>query len=373
MAPYRYTFILNTQCNFHCPYCFESESFHNKNESMQKSQIDAAFRLIGRQMEENPDQKKANIEIFGGEPLLPHAKPDLAYLLDKISSYDYTASIQTNGYYLLENLDLLSNDSNPIKVIQITIDGPMDIHNIRRISHDGANTFRKITEGIDAFLALHLPIRLDLRTNVDRDNIEYLEELVSIYEEKGWTQSERVSFIAAPVENRSGNLLQTSKLLSWSDLFDRLFPLSTDKGGIYDLSIFKAINYFRSYFYNILNDLPTENPLFPKVNYCDAAAAKYMIFHPDGRIYLCPESVGMEELAIGQYYPDVVIDQTKIALWANQTILQREQCKSCEISTFCGGGCCMASLTKNGAMDKPVCEDTQEIIASYFQKIAEGM
>jgi uncharacterized protein len=373
IAPSHYTFILNTQCNFNCPYCFEPESFRKKNYSMQKYQIDAAFRLIDRRRAENPDQSKPSMEIFGGEPLLPHSKPDLDYLLETIVSRDYSTSMQTNGYFLFENLDLLSKYCNHIGVIQITIDGPMDIHNKRRISHDGANTFEKIATGIDAFLEMHLPIQLDLRTNVDMDNINYLEELALLYEEKGWTRSEKIKFIAAPVENRSGNLSQTSKLLGWNALFDRIFPISTDKGGIYDISIFKAICYFRSYFYNILNGLPTENKFFPKVNYCDAAVAKYFIFHPDSRIYVCPESVGTEDLAIGHYYPDVYINQEKISLWLNQTILQREQCKSCEISTFCGGGCTMASLTKNGTMQEPACEDAQEIIALYFQKIVEGM
>ena len=372
-APSHYTFIINTRCNFNCPYCFEPESFRIKNHSLQKYQIDAAFRLIDQRIAENPGQKKTSTEIFGGEPLLPHSKPVLDYLLEKLVSYDYSASIQTNGYYLLENLDILAKYRNHIGVIQITIDGPMDIHNKRRILRDGANTFEKIAAGIDAFLEMNLPIHLDLRTNVDMDNLNCLEELVSIYKEKGWTRSEKIKYIAAPVENRSGNLAQTSKLLSWEALFDRVFPISSDKGGIYDISIFKAIGYFRSYFYNILYDLPTDNKSFPKVSYCDATAQKYIIFHPDGRIYPCPESVGMEDLSIGQYYPDVYIDQKKIALWQNQTILQREQCKSCEISTFCGGGCVLAALRTNGTMHKPVCEDAQEIIALYLQKIVEGM
>jgi uncharacterized protein len=111
----------------------------------------------------------------------------------------------------------------------------------------------------------------------------------------------------------------------------------------------------------------------PKVLYCEAAALKLFVFHPDGLIYPCPEAVGMKELAIGKYYPDWIMDEANMKLWRAQTILTRAQCRTCEISTFCGGGCVLNALLKNGNITVPECENAPEMLAVYFDKIRQAI
>ncbi|MGR5913818.1 SPASM domain-containing protein [Bacillus pacificus] len=45
-----------------------------------------------------------------------------------------------------------------------------------------------------------------------------------------------------------------------------------------------------------------------------------------------------------------------------------EQCSSCSISLFCGGGCAYANLMRNGAINKPYCNDSHQTISTYIKK-----
>ena len=367
--PPHYTFIVNTQCNFNCPYCFELESNRRVANTLSEAQIDSAFKIIDQQTLEQSQLEGAGIEIFGGEPLLPVSKTSIEHILKSIAERNLTVSIQTNGFYLLDFLSLISEYSQFISLIQITLDGPPRFHNRRRITRGGEPTFDRLVEGIDKFLQLNLPIQLNLRTNVDLENLDSLGELMEFYKKKNWVNNPWVSFVAAPVDNRCGNLASLSKLLAWNTLFKHVFPISKDNKGVFDLSVFKALTYFRNYFSAIASGNPTSNLFIPKIVYCEAAAFKLFVFHPDGQIYPCPESVSTSDLAIGTYFPIFHFYPERSLQWQNQTILQREQCPSCEVSTFCGGGCILTALLQNGSMRKPVCEDTPEIITAYLNKI----
>lgn len=371
--PMHYTFVVNTHCNFNCPYCFEAESVRKSSMTLTVEQIDSAFDIIDHQSSKDSQREAASIEIFGGEPLLPTSKASVEHIFKNIASRNLKASIQTNGYYLSEYLGLISQYSNYINLMQITLDGPPHIHNRRRIPRGGEPTFDRLVEGIDKFLQMNLPIQLNLRTNVDSENVDFLEELIDFYERKDWVHNPRIGFIAAPVDNRCGNLTNISKLLSWYTMFTRVFPISKDNGKLFDLSVFKAVNYFRNYFSAIAHGYPTSQLFIPKVVYCEAAALKLFVFHPDGRIYPCPESIGMNNLAIGTYFPDFHFYPEKTLPWQNQTILQRTRCPTCEVSTFCGGGCILTALFENGSMSQPVCEDTPEIIAAYFENVTNSI
>jgi uncharacterized protein len=225
--------------------------------------------------------------------------------------------------------------------------------------------------GIEQLLEHDLPIRINLRMNVDRTNVDALEAMVDFYQARGWTRHPRITFTAAPVDNRSGSLKDLDSLLGWHELFERLLPLSVDAGtGPFDLSVFKAASYFRSYFHHIAQPNHEKIAFVPKILYCEAAALKLFVFHPDGRIYPCPESVGMERMAIGMYYPGWTMNEANVKQWREQTILQRERCRGCDISTFCGGGCVLYALLQNGSMSQPECENAPEILEAYFRQVS---
>lgn len=369
-VPRQFTFILNSHCNFNCPYCFEQETLRERAQTLSPAQIKAAFHVIDALTTELVPE----VEVFGGEPLLPKARPNLEYLLGQAQERGITTSLQTNGYYLSNSLDIFRRHKKTIRRLQVTLDGPPEIHNQRRIPRSGEPTFNRIVDGLDQLLAEDPSIHINLRTNVDRTNIDALEAMAEFYKAKGWTDRPNITFIAAPVDNRSCSLKNPEVLLGWHELFERLLPLSTDTGGgPFDLLVFKSASHFR-YYFSCLSQSGQHQPVFtPKILFCEAAALKLFVFHPDGRIYPCPEANGMETLAIGKYYPEWEMDEAQAELWRAQTILTRPKCRNCEISTFCGGGCVLKALLTNGSMATPDCENAPEVLTTYFNWIGQAL
>lgn len=61
-APRHFTLVVNTRCNFACPYCFEPASGRIKGSGLQTPQVEAAFRVIDQcaQAHHPPE-----VEVFG--------------------------------------------------------------------------------------------------------------------------------------------------------------------------------------------------------------------------------------------------------------------------------------------------------------------
>ncbi|HEU0142289.1 MAG TPA: SPASM domain-containing protein [Bryobacteraceae bacterium] len=372
-APRQYTFVVNTHCNFECGYCFE-KAYDLPTRTLSIEQVDAAFAVLDRFSKNRRQTGGAQYELFGGEPLLPGSRHIVDYLLARIGDRGGKASIQTNGYHLSSFVDLIAAHRNSVSQVQVTLDGPRNIHDRRRVRKGGQPTFDQVVSGIDALTRKELPLRINVRMNVDRRNVDYLADMAAVYDEKGWTKNPHFAFVAAPVDNRCGKLSGPDALMGWHELFERVFPLSTDLGGgPFDLSVFKTASYFRYYVQAARESLAMGKhfaPEFiPKVLYCEAAGLKLFAFHPDGRIYPCPEAIGTEALAIGVYHPAFHIDRGRARRWRHQTILNRARCRTCDISTFCGGGCVLTALMANGSMSEPVCENAADVMQCYFEKI----
>ncbi|MGH0670184.1 SPASM domain-containing protein, partial [Bacillus paranthracis] len=75
----------------------------------------------------------------------------------------------------------------------------------------------------------------------------------------------------------------------------------------------------------------------------------------------------MAMTAVGSFFPEYNLDADKHAIW-DQDITDSEQCSSCSISLFCGGGCAYANLMRNGAINKPYCNDSHQTISTYIKK-----
>ena len=112
---------------------------------------------ICREVQEAAERKK-NIHIswYGGEPLLAKdAVWDLSkQFLKSCETFGayYSATIITNGY-LIDDETVENFLKYKIVKVQITIDGPPDIHNKRRkLKNDSKPTFDVILKNVKKFL-----------------------------------------------------------------------------------------------------------------------------------------------------------------------------------------------------------------------------
>ena len=175
-------FVPDYSCNFACSYCYQDEYAPSKG-SLNNEIIDSFFTYIRKEFA----GKRKYITVFGGEPLLnsPRQKEHISYLIQKANAAHIDVCFVTNGYTLVEYIDILKQGH--IREIQITMDGTAAVHNARRFLKGGAGTFDKIVAGVDACITSNLTV--NLRMVIDKDNIDNLPDLAQFAIDKGWTSS----------------------------------------------------------------------------------------------------------------------------------------------------------------------------------------
>lgn len=343
-------------CNLACPYCFQ-KNLNKRNLYLTKEAIPdliSALTKINLMLK----GKKA-IQLFGGEPLLPKNFP----LIEEILAYAHLkripVAITTNGTTISYFKELLRKYKSIIKMAQITVDGPPEVHDKRRVSRNGKPTFKTIMEGIKYLLSLGIAVHG--RVNVDKTNINSLPKLASILESRGLSDTEDFRCSLAPVANHCSKN-QNSSLLDENMLLKKLKKLRFKFPQMNNLSenrIPKTVKHLHSILFGGYSS--------PRFTYCQASRSGYFIFAPDGFIYPCSEAAGHPELAIGQFIPRFTIFEEEFGKWGSRTIVNIKRCRNCPIAPLCGGGCAYASYSLNKDIYNPHCHDAHKVIKSYLK------
>jgi uncharacterized protein len=347
-------FVPNYTCNFACSYCYQNE-YTNQNSSPDKKIAEAFFQYIKTAF---PNRKKY-ITLFGGEPLLssPDQKELIHYILGEAARAELEVCIVTNGYTLSEYIDILK--LQPVREVQVTLDGTAETHNGRRFLKNGTGTFEKIVKGIDA--CLQNIITVNLRMVVDKRNIDNLPKLADFAIEKGWTKTPH--FKSQLGRNYELHFCQsgTDKLFDRISLYERIFELTQKHPQI--LEFYKPA-YSVSRFLYENSSLPM--PLFDS---CPACKTEWA-FDYTGHIYPCTATVGKADESLGTYYPEIYRNEEKIGRWESRDVTSIQECRECNLQLGCGGGCASVAKNKSGKICSADCRPIKELLelgfASYF-------
>lgn len=349
-------FVPNYSCNFACFYCYQDEYAPSRGQ-LTTEIIDAFFEYIQREFA----GRRKYITVFGGEPLLPspHQKEIIHYLVHMAYESRLEVCFVTNGYTLVEYIDILKQGL--IREIQITMDGTGAVHNARRFLKGGVETFDKIVEGIDACIANNLTV--NLRMVIDRENIENLSDLAQFAIDKGWTKT---PFFKTQIgRNYELHHCQSSedKLFTRISLYEKLYGLTKIHPHI--LEFYKPA-YSISKFLSENGTMP--DPLFDS---CPACKTEWA-FDCTGKIYSCTATVGKSDESLGTFYPEVILIQDIIRQWESRDVTTIPECKSCPVQLACGGGCGSVAKNKNGSICSPDCRPVKELLelgfAAYFKE-----
>lgn len=130
--------------------------------------------------------KYLDITWYGGEPLLElNTIVDLSNRLIELSKrYNavYSAGIITNGTLLTKDVAKILRDQCKVSYCQVTLDGPAEIHDQRRVFSDGRASFITILNNIKDVSDI---IDVNIRINVDSENEERIPELLNILANEG--------------------------------------------------------------------------------------------------------------------------------------------------------------------------------------------
>lgn len=344
-------------CNFGCSYCFQDE-YAPPPGGDGETVARAFFSYIDDTFKDRPKY----VTLFGGEPLLPTptARRLVDLMVDETVARGLDLAVITNGYSLASYVDTLRRGR--IREVQVTLDGPPKIHDARRYLKGGGETFHNVVAGVDACLAAGLPV--NLRSVLDRSNVESFAELAHFAIDRGWT--EHPGFKTQIGRNYELHQCQSdrARLYSRLDLFQDLHRLIERDPEI--LRFHKpAFSIARFLFER--GELPA--PLFDS---CPACKTEWALDYT-GRIYSCTATVGKQGEVLGTFWPERQLDGGQVQDWENRDVLAIDKCSTCSSQLACGGGCGAVAKNWSGRIDAADCRPVKELLslgASVYGKEA---
>lgn len=314
-------------CNFACTYCYEKGHRYNRMSEKTKKEV---ISFLDKQME---NRSTLAIDWYGGEPLLE------IELIEDISKhiiskkYFFQAQMVTNGYLLNKDIAQRLKNIN-ISQIQVTIDGPREVHNARRVMNTKNNegTFDQILLNVTNSCEI---VPIVIRVNVDKNNIDLIDGLLDTLDEYGLRN--KVGVYLAPVDNIN-------------DSCNPEYCFSYDEFSEEQLLFYKR-NFKRGYFFV---NIPHCN-----LGMCGAVSDSCFVIDPIGDMYKCWDDIGNKKLKIGSINSDESINLPELVNWLGYTCFD-EECNNCKFLPICMGGCPNKAM-KNGTKDchylKFCCED----------------
>lgn len=324
-------------CNFECTYCYEE---NRSKIYMTDETINQLVNFI-----KSYGDVSVNITWYGGEPLMALTLIEkICNLLEK-SNIKFKHTIVTNGFLLNHKSSELF-EKYPLDSIQITIDGPSEIHNARRCLKGNKPTFERILTNVDEFCKQLPNSKIAFRVNVDKGNAEYFhqisQELTTRYENK------QVHIYAGIVDD-----LANSKANNC--IFDRSALMS-----------FK-LHQFRQY----SRDLG----IYPEFGrrHCVANTLNGYVIGADGLIFKCWNDIGCEDKAISSLNLPKIRNKSLLYKYLNTgENVNDPLCKDCILLPICNGGCQYQRILKyfhNSEVD--IChiakDNLKELLEVYYE------
>lgn len=356
--PLRFVFCPSYQCNLRCIYCFETDLPSNPYKFMNAGVLNDSINAA-KEISKEKSGKVDSVELFGGEPLLLKNKAFIKKILKFAREKNAPTAIVTNGVNVKNFIDILSPVKEIIEMLQITIDGPAEIHDRRRKFASGNGSFNKISESID--LLLKNNINVNVRINIDNTNIAYLPDLYEYINKKSWLEHPNFKIRPAPVTDHS-TLDYNDIIIPAEKLLERLIKIYDKYPELEDLFGFYAFKSLR----HILDIVSGSPNVSPKFFNCESNILELNVFCPDGYIYACGESIGNPDYAIGKFSPGLEFYPDKKKLWTERTIMNIEKCRQCKFAPICGGGCPYSSILIYKDNSMPICERHEEVLDTFL-------
>ncbi len=314
-----FTVVPTTGCNFGCYYCFESGI---KNVKLSEETKKKVFEFIREKIDAFKPED-VSLSFYGGEPLL--CKDELfefgqffAGLSGKLG-FKFSSDIVTNGYLFDVETARELIEKVSLKSAQITLDGPPEIHDRRRLLKNGSGTFERIFENVKNVVEAFPDFVVRIRVNVDKVNIDYIEGLLKLLAS---IKKDKLEVYFSPVTGEKDKI----------DFGENLFG-DEEYGKVYAEKIVPLLYKY---------GFPYE--VYPELSYvfCAGITPFHYLIDADGSIKKCFDLVGRDRESIG-YVDNYREDARSVLKWEKLKILDKE-CYNCKYLPVCGGGCPLYKL-----------------------------
>jgi len=167
-----FTIMPTAYCNMACSYCGQE---HFKSSIRMQRVAERVEAVIA-----DPVTRNVRVTWFGGEPMLALGvirELSTRFLTAaKAHGKSYTAGMPTNGSLLTDRTLKVLREECGLDAIEVTIDGPPEVHDRRRLKRNGTGSFHQIT----SVLRDSLPpgLNLTIRVNIDAENEDSVTDLI---------------------------------------------------------------------------------------------------------------------------------------------------------------------------------------------------
>ena len=294
-----FTVFTTTDCNARCPYCYELG--RPRVPMSDRTAADAAD-FIARVSE----GEKVTLSWFGGEPLMNAKAIDIITSELAGRGVPFASRIVSNGYLFDAGLVRTAKEKWALEFAQITLDGTEETYNrIKGIVNCEGSAFSRVLSNIG--LLLDAGVRVQIRLNVDLDNVRDLSKLTGYLAER-FSGERKPSLYSVLIHDFSSPGASpgvgAEALAAWDELQRKI--LSTPLGSVRRL------------------------PRSIRANGCMADIDSSVTILPDGRIGKCEHE--SEQLSVGSIY-DGITDPETVERWRER--VEVPECRTCALSPLC--------------------------------------
>ena len=327
--------ILTTLCNLRCSYCLygstQSGSLApHKGRIMSDDVAREAISLFGRETVVNdrsqPDYWEC-ITFYGGEPFInfPVLQKSVDYVRRLQRAGEIWHNVQfvvnTNGTLLTqETVRLIQEETIEV---QVSIDGPEQIHNQVRMLHSGQGSFKSTIAGLKMMHSLGVDF-VPLIT-VTEANMDCLAEFV------GWL-----------CEKFSIRQYGLNLLMHTNGLVDQTYGrraadarrkahIASNAFGATDKSYGTAMDAFST----------------RVVAHKSCGAGKKIVVFPQGELHVCQALEGSGSTAMGEL-PRFNHQSPNLLQWQQRNRFSNQTCLDCPAIGGCQGGCGASGYNATG-------------------------
>jgi len=324
-------FLPTMKCQLKCPYCFENGV--RRMGTMSGETLSQSVNWIAHYLEVNPEVKSFRCVLFGGEPLLE--KDLIREALSRISSVVKSTGVQfwtditTNGELLEPSIASTLKEYGCRKV-QITLDGPKKMHDIRRRGLGKHPSFDRIISNVVMLLDGNFVERVNLRISLDKETADFIPDLLKFLSKM--RRKDRIQLSLGVVVPSLGT--------TTTEIHERFVAQ-------------KAVDIWK-----IAQDLGFEIPEeFLLGPWCVAIAKHSAVLQPNGSLQKCFCTVGRPEYDFANVStaPKSYSRDRRFEHFERMNDCMKEKCPYLPI---CGGGCIHDSVVRYGltGFSKRLCQ-----------------
>lgn len=313
-------------CNLHCVYCYQQE--RKQEEVISEDILEQIYRFILSKI--TYKVQKVTLNWCGGEALVVIDKFYQMAVRVKVfceeHNIEFETTVSTNGVLLGgENIKKLKCMGT--KIVQTTLAGDEEDHDMLRPLKNGGGSFKKIIDNIKT--AQNEIDKILVIINLTKTNINGIKELLNYLKDEKLGENVYIVF---------------KRVLEYGIKENKKIVLDRDE---YNKYVFEFSKHA------ISCGLSLGNMANFKPSYINCYSGHRNTFSIDfhGNVHRCIERDG-NRTYIGTLNKDGVLEDEKIALHTYFDVFDDERCIQCAALPSCGGGCISRRI-----LGEDYCED----------------